>query len=223
MNMPSQIAIDGPAASGKSTVGKKLAEKLNYLFFDTGLMYRVATFAVLQRNQPVTDEKEVAEIIRNLDIQLRNDPATGETQVLIDNEDISQSLHSPGVDEYVSTIAAYPEVRIILTGQQRKIGLAGNIVIVGRDIGTVVLPEAGLKIFLLASAQNRAERRFLENKKKGINSTYEEILENILQRDMVDSTRSVAPLMAAEDAIKIDTDDLSSDQVVAKILQTIDN
>ena len=221
--MPNQIAIDGPAASGKSTVGKKLAEKLNYLFFDTGLMYRVATFAVLQRNQPVTDEKEVAEIIRNLDIQLRNDPATGETQVLIDNEDISQSLHSPGVDEYVSTIAAYPEVRIILTGQQRKIGLAGNIVIVGRDIGTVVLPEAGLKIFLLASAQNRAERRFLENKKKGINSTYEEILENILQRDMVDSTRSVAPLMAAEDAIKIDTDNLSSDQVVAKILQTIDN
>ena len=223
MKMPSQIAIDGPAASGKSTVGKKLAEKLNYLFFDTGLMYRVATFAVLQRNQPVADEKAVAEITRNLDIQLKNDPATCETQVLIDGVDISQSLHSPGVDEHVSTIAAYPEVRVILTGQQRKIGLAGNIVIVGRDIGTVVLPEAGLKIFLLASAQKRAERRFLENKEKGINSTYEEILENILQRDKVDSTRSVAPLMAAEDAIKIDTDDLSSDQVVAKILQTIDN
>ncbi|HOR56371.1 MAG TPA: (d)CMP kinase [Flexilinea sp.] len=222
MKKPLQIAIDGPAASGKSTVGKKIAENLNYLFFDTGLMYRVATYAVLEQQCPLDDEGKLADIISLADIQLQNNSQTGETDVLLDGKTITDLLHLPQVDANVSLIAAIPAVRKLLTAQQRKIALQGKIVIAGRDIGTVVLPEAPLKIFLLASAEKRAERRYLENLRNGIPSDYDEILYNIKQRDQIDSNRNVAPLKPAEDAILIDTDSLTQNQVTDKIMSLID-
>ena len=222
MRKPLQIAIDGPAASGKSTVGKKIAENLNYLFFDTGLMYRVATYAVLEQQCPLDDEGKLADIISRADIGLQNNSQTGETDVLLDGKTITDLLHLPQVDANVSLIAAIPAVRKLLTAQQRKIALQGKIVIAGRDIGTVVLPEAPLKIFLLASAEKRAERCYLENLRNGIPSDYDEILYNIKQRDQIDSNRNVAPLKPAEDAILIDTDSLTQNQVADKIMSLID-
>lgn len=222
MKKPLQIAIDGPAASGKSTVGKKIAENLNYLFFDTGLMYRVATYAVLEQQCPLDDEAKLADIISLSNIRLQNNSQTGETDVLLDGNTITDLLHLPQVDANVSQVAAIPAVRKLLTAQQRKIALQGKIVIAGRDIGTVVLPEAPLKIFLLASAEKRAERRYLENLRNGIPSDYGEILYNIKQRDQIDSNRDVAPLKPAADAILIDTDSLTQDQVADKIMSLID-
>ncbi len=222
-NKPFQIAIDGPAASGKSTVGKLLADELGYLFFDTGLMYRIATYAVIQNKAEDSDVDTIAALTRSLDIQLQNDAVRQETIVLLNGKDISEQLHTPEIDAHVSIVAAIPAVREVLTDQQRKISAGGNIVVVGRDIGTVVLPDADLKIYLSASAEKRAERRFQENIKKGIESVYAEILNAIHQRDQLDSTRAVAPLKPADDAVIIDTDELNPQQVVAKILQSIHN
>ncbi len=214
---PRQIAVDGPAASGKTTVGKKTAAKLDYLFFDTGLSYRVATYAVLQQVGHVNDVSEIIRIVQNAQITLAK-TSGGDTAVLLEKKDIGCHLHLPEIDRNVSVVAAIPEVRRLLTAQQRKIGLKGKVVLVGRDIGTVVLPDADLKIFLTASAEKRAERRFLENQSLGITSDYAEILNEIKRRDQIDSSRDIAPLKPATDAIAIDTDHLTVDQVVAKIL-----
>ena len=222
-NIPNQIAIDGTAASGKTTVGKIVAEKLDYLFFDTGIMYRVAAYGADQKLHDVSDEGKVSEVVEMMDIALQNDTEHGVTNVLLDGQNITDRLHLPEVDRIVSTVAAYPAVRTALTKQQRKIGLQGRVVMVGRDIGTVVMPDAEMKIYLEASPETRAKRRYLENLSNNIETeTYEMILADIIKRDKNDRERAVAPLKPADDAVIIHTDDYSADEVAQKIFELMD-
>lgn len=218
---PSQIAIDGPASSGKTSVGKRLAQRLGYLFFDTGLVYRAAAVAALNGGETLPESDEIVRRVRAMTFELRNDPSGSETRIFLNQRDCSDLLHLPVIDANVSTVAALPEVRALLTGQQRQIGRRGSAVLVGRDIGTVVLPDAELKIFLLASTEVRARRRQAENIANGIDTTYESVLKNIQQRDENDSKRAIAPLIAASDAIQIDTDDLDLEGVVDEILKWV--
>lgn len=220
--IPNQIAIDGTAASGKTTVGKIVAKELGYMFFDTGIMYRVAAYAANQKLQDVTDEERVSTLVEAMNIELEEDKANGETNVLLDGKNITGLLHLPEVDKIVSTVAAYPAVRTALTNQQRVIGLRGKVVMVGRDIGTVVMPDAEMKIYLEASAETRAKRRHLENLSKNIESNYDEILADVIKRDKADMERTVAPLRPADDAVIIHTDDYTAAEVAQKILDLMD-
>ena len=222
-NIPNQIAMDGTAASGKTTVGKIVAEKLGYLFFDTGIMYRVAAYGAYQKLHDISDEKKVSEVVESMDIALENDTKNGVTNVLLDGQNITDRLHLPEVDKIVSTVAAYPAVRSALTMQQRKIGLRGRVVMVGRDIGTVVMPDAEMKIYLEASAETRAKRRYLENLSNHIESeTYEMILADIIKRDKNDRERTVAPLRPADDAVIIHTDEYTAAEVAEQIFALMD-
>lgn len=220
---PQHIAIDGPAASGKSTVAKILADNLDYLFFDTGVMYRAVTYEVLERGINMEDEKAITDLSRQVEIDIQ--PASladGRSyDVLLNGEDITWQIRKRQVDANVSTVAAYAGVREALTHQQRKIAERGGVVMVGRDIGTVVLPEADLKIYLDASVEERAKRRFNELRERGEKVEYQPLLEAMKLRDETDSTREIAPLKAAVDAIRVNTDGLSIPQVVASILQLI--
>ncbi len=223
MTIPNQIAMDGTAASGKTTVGKIVAKNLGYLFFDTGIMYRVAAYGAQLQLDDVSDEQRVSEIVANMNIELHDNETAGETLVLLDGQDITARLHLPEVDKIVSTVAAYPAVRKALTAQQRRIGLKGRVVMVGRDIGTVVMPDAEMKIYLEASAETRADRRYQENLTNGITSeSYESILADIIKRDKTDSERKTAPLRPADDAVIIKTDNLSADEVAQKIMDLMD-
>ncbi len=218
---PSIIAIDGPAASGKSTLGRILADRLGYLFFDTGVMYRAITWLVLDRNIDPLDEAAVTQLAESEHIDIRP-PSQKDGRVfdvLIDNRDITWDIRSPEVEAYVSVISAYAGVRRALSAQQRRIGLRGNIVMAGRDIGTVVLPEADLKVYLDASAEERAKRRYHEIIQRGEKADYEEILQKVLERDRIDSTRAVAPLRPAEDAIIVDSDRMDVEEVLAQVLE----
>jgi cytidylate kinase len=210
------IAIDGPAASGKSTLGQKLAEALGYLYFDTGVMYRAVTWAALQRHLDITDEKAITNLAESLKIDVRP-PSIQDGRgydVIVNVQDVTWVIRSPEVDANVSAVSAYPGVRSALTSQQRRISLRGNVVMVGRDIGTVVLPEADLKIYLDASVEERARRRYEELCKRGQQADMNEILAAMRQRDQIDSTREVAPLRVADDAQIIDSDGLDADQVL---------
>jgi CMP/dCMP kinase len=219
MPIPSTIAIDGPAASGKSTIGRRLADALGYLFFDTGVMYRAVTWGALQRGIPVTDEAAVTMLAETAQIDVRP-PSKDDGRVcdvLLDGVDITWKTRCPEVDSNVSQVSAYPGVRLALTAQQRRIGLRGRVVMAGRDIGTVVLPEADLKIYLDASAGERARRRYLEIINRGETADYEKILAGVRQRDKIDSGRAVAPLRPAEDAILLDSDELTVDDVFSRV------
>lgn len=220
--IPNQIAMDGTAASGKTTVGKIVAKKLGYLFFDTGIMYRVAAYGAYQKLHDVTDEVQVSAVVEAMNIELSNDEINGVTNVLLDGQNITDMLHLPEVDRIVSTVAAYPAVRTALTQQQRNIGLRGKVVMVGRDIGTVVMPDAEMKIYLEASAETRAERRHLENLSNNVPSVYEEILADVIKRDKADMERMVAPLRPAEDAHIIHTDNFTAEEVAEKIFELMD-
>jgi cytidylate kinase len=219
-NTPSIIAIDGPAASGKSTLGLRLAEALHYLFFDTGVMYRAVTWLVLDRGINIDDEAAVTALAENVPIEVA--PASVDDgracDVLIEGQDITWRTRLPEVEMNVSPVSAYRGVRASLTQQQRRIGLRGHVVMVGRDIGTVVLPEADLKIYLDASAEERARRRYEEVLARDGTANYEEILAKVRERDRIDSTRDVAPLKTAVDAIVLDSDKLNADQVFEKAL-----
>lgn len=220
---PLTIAIDGPAASGKSTVGERLAKALGYLFFDTGVMYRAVTWVALQRLGSVEDEAAVTRLAEavQIDVQPPSREDGRQADVWADGEDVTWAIRRPEVDQWVSRVAAYPGVRQAMTQQQRRIGLRGKVVMIGRDITTVVLPEAEAKIYLDASVEERARRRYLERKARGEDVSYEDILEGLRQRDYLDSTRAVAPLRVAPDAIVIQTDGLSVEDVVQKILAQI--
>lgn len=217
---PSIIAIDGPAASGKSTIGKRLADALGYLFFDTGVMYRAITWLALQRSLDMNDETAITSLAESVPIDVRPpSQADGRAcDVVIDGQDVTWETRRPEVDANVSVVSAYPGVRRALSAQQRRIGQRGRVVMVGRDIGTVVLPDADLKIYLDASAEERARRRYDEIIARGESADYDEILAKVIERDRIDSTRDVAPLRAAEDAVIVDSDNLNAEEVFQLVL-----
>ncbi len=213
------IAIDGPAGSGKSTVAKLVAEGLGFHYLDTGAMYRAVAAEALAAHIDITNEQTVAEIAQTKKItfihEADNPIAIG---VCIGNKDVSGIIRTSQVDKVVSTVSAHRLVREALVCQQREIAASDDIVMEGRDIGTVVFPNAELKVFLSADARTRAHRRSLQNKQRGIGETDEEkLLAQIKERDRLDSAREVAPLIAAKDAKKLDTTDLTIDEVVSQI------
>jgi cytidylate kinase len=217
------IAIDGPAASGKSTVGIILARDLGYICLDTGIMYRAVTLAALDRDISINDEQAItslAEMIR-IDVFPPSFDDSRSFDVFVDGKDVTWDIRAPRVNANVSAVSAYRGVRTAMTIQQRRIGEAGKIVMLGRDIGTIVLPFADLKIYLDASVEERARRRYEEYKLMGMSVSYEEILESLKLRDQIDSTRAVAPLTIPEDAFVIDTNDMTIDEVVSKIKEII--
>jgi len=215
------IAVDGPAGSGKSTIGKLVADHLNYLFVDTGVMYRAVTLAALERGIDVNDEPQVSQIAEEIEITLKtpSEDDGRDCDVLIGDKDVTWDIRSEEVDRHVSIVSAYPAVRSILSMKQRQIGLQGNVVMMGRDIGTVVLPDADLKIYLDASIEERANRRYSERISRGEDVDYDQILSVVRERDEIDSTRDVAPLKPANDAVVIDTDGSSIEEVFSKILK----
>jgi cytidylate kinase len=217
--VPSIIAIDGPAASGKSTLGRRLAEHLGYLFFDTGVMYRAITWLALQRDIDLQDQVALTALAENARIDVRP-PSRADGRacdVFVDGREVTWDIRLPEVDAIVSIVSAYAGVRRALSAQQRRIGQRGAVVMVGRDIGTIVLPEAHLKVYLDASAEQRARRRFDEIRARGGPADYESILSQVLERDRIDSTRAVAPLRPAPDAVIVDSDRLDADQVFERV------
>lgn len=218
---PSIIALDGPAASGKSTVGLRLADALGYLFFDTGVMYRAVTWIALNHDMDLHDEAAISQMAETAEIDIRP-PSKNDGRacdIVVADKDITWDVRSGDVEASVSLVAAYAGVRTALSGQQRRIGLRGKVVMVGRDIGTVVLPEADLKVYMDASAEERARRRVKDITSRGEPANYDEILKKMIERDRLDSTRAVAPLRPADDALVLDTDRLSEEEVFAKILE----
>ncbi|MBL8051081.1 MAG: (d)CMP kinase [Anaerolineales bacterium] len=217
---PSIITLDGPAASGKSTIGRKLADELGYLFFDTGIMYRAVTWIALQHDMDLHDEEAITQMAQTAQIDIR--PASKNDgrfcDVLLGDKDVTWDMRSSEVEASVSLVSAYAGVRKALSDKQRQIGLRGKVVMVGRDIGTVVLPEADLKIYLDASAEERAKRRYDEIIARGEKADYDEILKKMIERDHIDSTRAVAPLRPADDAVIINTDIPSAEQVFEQVL-----
>jgi cytidylate kinase len=214
------IAIDGPAGSGKSTVAQRLAQRLGYLYFDTGVMYRAVTLACLERGVPVDEQAPVEALAQVVAIDVRPPSAADGRQydVLLDGMDVTWALRSPAVDANVSRVSMYPDVRRAMSARQREIGLRGRVVMVGRDIGTVVLPEAGLKIYLDASVEERARRRWREAEARGeAVGAYDDVLRSMRERDRIDSTRAVAPLKAAADAVILDSTSMDVDQVVERV------
>lgn len=210
------IAIDGPAAAGKSTVSKILAKKLNFTYIDTGAMYRAFTYSVLKNNLNPKDEKECVSLIPQISIELNPNG-----QVFCNKEDVTQQIRMPDVSSNVSYIASYKEIRLALVDQQRNMAAHDSVVMDGRDIGTYVLPNSDVKIFLVASVEERATRRYKENISKNIECSYDDIVKDVLKRDKIDSSRSFAPLKPAKDSIEVDTSTLSIDEVVEKILSII--
>lgn len=216
MTLPQSIAIDGPAASGKSTLALKLAENLGYLFFDTGVMYRAVTWKTIEEGISFGNEEAITALSQQSKIDVRP-PSQDDGRacdVLMDGIDISWEIRRPEVDANVSVVSAFPGVRTALTEQQRRIGKRGRVVMVGRDIGTVVLPDADLKIFLDASVEERAHRRHEECVARGEPIDFEVVLADLKMRDEIDSTRDVAPLRPADDAIILDSDNLTISQVL---------
>jgi cytidylate kinase len=219
MPIPNIIAIDGPAASGKSTLGRRLADFMGYLFLDTGVMYRAVTWGALQRNLDIKDEEAVTELAETAQIDVRP-PSKDDGRscdVILDGLDITWETRRADVEASVSPVSAYHGVRQALASQQRRIGLRGRVIMVGRDIGTVVLPEADVKIYLDASAEERARRRFTEILERGGPADYKEILAGVRKRDEIDSNRAFSPLRMAEDAIMVNSDRLNADEVFAKV------
>jgi cytidylate kinase len=213
---PRLIAIDGPVAVGKSSVGSLLAGRLGYLFFDTGMMYRAFTWKVLKSGIAIEDEQKICQLANTTKFDFA--PSQGcYLSPLIDDEDVSSKLFCQEVEEHVPLVARIAGIRQTMVQQQRRLAQQGEIVMAGRDIGTVVLPWAELKIFLTASTKERARRRHKELLARGENSSLEVILADLKKRDEMDIRRTVSPLKPAEDAIIINTENLSLEQVVDKI------
>ena len=217
---PTVIAIDGPAASGKSTAGYMLARELGFLYLDTGSMYRAATLAALIAGIDPDNEAAVSALSRDLDLQIK--PASGapdgrQYTVLLDGDDVTWELRSPDVDAHVSVVSSFPRVREEMVRRQREIARMGSVVMVGRDIGTVVIPDAPLKLYITASPEVRARRRWLDRKAQGHEADYAEILADINRRDEFDSRRKHSPLRPAEDAVIIDNTSLDPEEVLAEI------
>lgn len=211
-----QVAIDGPASAGKSTVAKLVAKKFHYVYCDTGAMYRVVTLAALNRGISMEDTTQISKLAQEIKISFA--PGEPEQKVFLNGEEVTTDIRQGRIDQNVSAVAAIPEVRQEMTNLQRQIAREGGIVMDGRDIGSTVLPDAPVKIFMVATAHERARRRYVENKAKGIKTaSLEELQKEIELRDKKDSSRKVSPLTQAPDAIRLDTTQLTIDQVVDKI------
>ena len=211
-----QVAIDGPASAGKSTVAKLVAKKFHYVYCDTGAMYRVVTLAALNRGISMEDTAQISKLAQEIKISFA--PGEPEQKVFHNGEEVTTDIRQGRIDQNVSAVAAIPEVRQEMTNLQRQIAREGGIVMDGRDIGSTVLPDAPVKIFMVATAHERARRRYVENKAKGIKTaSLEELQKEIELRDKKDSSRKVSPLTQAPDAIRLDTTQLTIDQVVDKI------
>lgn len=212
-----QIAIDGPAAAGKSTIAKIVAEKLGYIYIDTGAMYRAITLKALNAGINMASNKEAGALLADTEIDLI--PIGGGQKVLLDGEDVSEAIRSQYVTKAVSEMAAHELVRRRMVELQQKLAEGRGVVMDGRDIGTHVLPSAALKVFMSATVEERARRRFEENKKRGISTPLEELQAEIAQRDKMDSEREVAPLQQAQDAVYLDTTSLSIIEAAAAIMK----
>ena len=215
------IAIDGPASAGKSTIAKKVAEQLGYIYLDTGAMYRTLTYAALSNEVDLQDEEALHTLLKGIRITFST--AGNEMQrVFLNDEDVTDSIRSEEVTQNVSLVSSFAKVREEMVARQKSIARSGGVVMDGRDIGTVVLPDAEVKIFMTATAEERALRRYKENIAKGMTTSLEELTEDMKRRDHLDSTRSVSPLKKAEDAIVLDSTHLEIDEVVKQILGIIE-
>ncbi len=214
------IAIDGPAGSGKSTVARLVADKLGYLYIDTGAMYRAVALEALRRGLTLEQQDEIIDIANELEMQFSRDES-GNLKLIVDGEDVSEEIRLPEVTELSSPVSAIPEVRRRLVELQRQMGARGGVVMEGRDIQTVVFPEAQVKIFLTASEDERARRRLAELQQKGVNATFAEVKHTLVERDERDTARDVAPLLKAEDGVELNTDGLTVEEVVKAVLDTV--
>ncbi|AEN78445.1 (d)CMP kinase [Ligilactobacillus ruminis] len=218
--MKLQIAIDGPASAGKSTVAKLVAKKLGYVYCDTGAMYRATTYAAKKNHVAYDDDQGLKEMLEKTEIRFV--PAEPEQKVFVNETEVTKTIRLPEIANNVSTVSAQKSVRADLTERQRMIAEKGGIVMDGRDIGTTVLPNAEVKIFLVASVHERAVRRFKENVEKGIDTPLDVLEKEIEERDYKDSHRKISPLTQAKDAVLVDTTSLSIEEVVAKIMEIIE-
>jgi cytidylate kinase len=207
------IAIDGPAGAGKSTIAKILAEKLGMNYIDTGAMYRAITLKAIENNIDFNDVSSLINLVNNTDIKISN------SRIYLDSKDVTDKIRTPLVNQKVSKIAAISEIREKMICLQRELAENGNVIMDGRDIGTVVLPNASLKFFITATVEERAKRRFLELKAKGYDVNYDNIKKEILSRDEQDMKRKISPLKLAEDAIVIDTSNKEIEEIIQEILQ----
>ncbi|MBO8127950.1 MAG: (d)CMP kinase [Peptococcaceae bacterium] len=215
MNKTTAIAVDGPAGAGKSTVARKVAEKLGFLYVDTGAMYRALTLFALRRGVPINNDEALSELIK----QVRLDVKPG--RILLNGEDVTVPIRSPEVSRHVSLVARLPSVRRYLLKLQRELAANVNVVMEGRDIGTVVLPEADKKFFITASVAERAKRRRQDLLTQGHDISVEKLEKEIAERDLLDSTRDIAPLKPASDAIFIDTTRMTIQEVVDRIVSEV--
>lgn len=213
------VAIDGPAGAGKGTITKLVAEKLGLVNIDTGAMYRCVALKALRNNINETEIEKIGEMLETISIDMKRN--NGQLAVFLDGEDVSKEIRTPKVDNCVAKFAAIGIIRNKITPLQRKMGENGNIIMEGRDIGTVVFPNANVKIYLDASVEERAKRRYKQDLEKGIDITYEEILEEIKLRHKLETEREIAPLVQAEDAVYVDSSNLTIEQVVEKIVKII--
>ena len=214
------IAIDGPSGAGKSTLARRAAERLGYIYVDTGALYRTIALFIIQRKIDPYDTVAVGSVLPMADIELRH--VNGEQRVYLCGENVSSVIRTPEISKAASVVAANPKVRTYLADLQEQLALNNNVLMDGRDIGTVVLPDAQVKIFLTASPEIRAQRRFDELRAKGLAVDYDDILAQVKDRDYQDSHRAIAPLRPADDAIIIDTSKLDLDQSLEKMLDIID-
>lgn len=209
------IAVDGPAGAGKSTIAKIVADKLDINYIDTGAMYRAITYKVLKNNIDINDENEIVKIAKNSDIDFKDN------NIYLDGKILKEEIRTPEVSHNVSNIAQIKEVRHLMVDVQRDIGNRNSVILDGRDIGSYVFPNADYKFFLVASPQERGERRYKELIKKGYRTTVEEVINDVIRRDEIDSNREFAPLVKANDAIEIDTSGKSIEKVVQSVINKI--
>jgi len=213
------IAIDGPSGAGKSTVAKRVAKQLGYLYIDTGAMYRAVGLKALRSQVPLNDTKQIIALAQRAGIELKG--SVENYRIFLDGEEVTREIRDEAVSQAASKVSALSEVRRILVKAQQKMGAAGSVVMEGRDIGTKVFPNADLKVFLDASENTRAERRFRENQQRGVHLSLGETLADIRERDERDSRRADSPLVRSNDAFNLDTSDKSIEEVVQVILQWV--